>query len=192
MGQFTDAKFKEWSDWLQRAQQGERKAYESFLSECYPFVERVVARKVGGFSDKEDVVQECLIGIHKSLATYNPSRPLKPWILTIIKFKICDYFRRLEKKAKETPLNEEIDVTNSVTAENTIIEGEEMKRWQGLLASIPENLREAIMMTKVHGLSYKEAAAKTNVTEVALRKRISRAYSQLSKRARKMELQDVE
>lgn len=188
---FTEDTFKKWGFLIGKAQLGDQDAYKQFLSECYLYIKMVVSQKMGGVVDKDDVTQECLIGIHKSLATYDSKRKLKPWLQGIIRFKIYDYFRKLEKSSKEVAFSEGQNVTNTVGAENLLLEEERGRQWEEVLQAVPELLREALVLTKIKGLSYKEAALELNTSEATLRKRVSRAYGALAKVMRAMELNDA-
>ena len=192
MARYSEETFETWSRELQKAQMGDREAYSSFLRSCSHFIIAVVSNKVPHSVDRDDIVQECLIGINRSLSSYDPKKRLKPWLISIIRFKICDHFRKLEKLSKETPLEFEENVTNQENAENSLIEKENYEKWEHILNQIPEKLRHVIILTKIEGLSYKEVAEREGLTEATLRKRISRAYQMLSDAVRAMEVDYVE
>ena len=120
------------------------------------------------------------MGIHKSLATYHPSQPVKPWVSAIIRYKLADHFRRLSKRKEQLVENEQLDVTMDDSGTNTYEEANTRDAAE-ILGRLPENLRRAIELTHIKGLSYNEAASKEGVSEVALRKRISRGFSQIRK-----------
>ena len=120
------------------------------------------------------------MGIHKSLATYHLSQPVKPWVSAIIRYKLADHFRRLSKRKEQLVENEQLDVTMDDSGTNTYEEANTRDAAE-ILGRLPENLRRAIELTHIKGLSYNEAASKEGVSEVALRKRISRGFSQIRK-----------
>jgi RNA polymerase sigma-70 factor (ECF subfamily) len=72
-----------WGELLATAQLGDAEAYRLFLFSIMPFL-REVARK-GTWSDDmaADVVQDALLTIHRVRHTYQPGRPVKPWLATI-------------------------------------------------------------------------------------------------------------
>ena len=174
-----------WESLVRQAQQGNKQAYNQFLEEVYPYIQRQVRSRMGGvLVSVDDVTQECLIGIHRSLATWHPSRKLKPWLIAIVRNKIADYFRKNMKIYKSELSAGMESVTNQVvSANNTVDEASETDSAHlgAVLNSLPDEQRRAIILTKVDGMSYSDAAATEGVTEAALRKRISRGYQMILK-----------
>ena len=76
-----------WSEWMARAQEGDRGAYEKLMTDLASAVEAYVRRRFGdaGASDFfEECVQESLIAIHQARHTYDPRRSFRPWFFTIV------------------------------------------------------------------------------------------------------------
>ena len=161
-----------------KSQLGDQKAYRIFLEKLAPYIKAALRKKLGTIVDQEDLAQECLMGVHKNLASYQTSQPIKPWVSAIIRYKLADHFRKLSKR-KEQPLeNEHLNVTNEAEEANKSVEARQQEAAE-VLGKLPDKLRRAIELTHINGLSYSEAADKEGVTEVALRKRISRGFSQI-------------
>ena len=132
------------SGFIERVQAGDQEAYRELLNMIYPYVQFLVRKKVGGLIEVEDLTQECVLGVHKSLATFQPGKAFTPWLHAIVKFKICNYFRAKNRKirigesesqvAETTEFNEEYhnseavsdqqNVTNFPSAENALMEHE--------------------------------------------------------------------
>jgi DNA-directed RNA polymerase specialized sigma24 family protein len=70
---------------MARAQQGDSHAYVTLLRAITPRIRQLVRarRRFLGDRDVEDVVQEVLLSIHAVRATYDPARPLMPWLSAI-------------------------------------------------------------------------------------------------------------
>jgi RNA polymerase sigma-70 factor, ECF subfamily len=113
------------------------------------------------------------------LASYHPSQPIKPWISAIIRYKVADYFRQLSRKKEQYFKYSDIDVTN--IADETNKYEESSNDILEILNGLTVKYRRAIELTHISGLSYLEAAKKEKISEVALRKRISRGFSQIRK-----------
>lgn len=62
------------------AQDGNRQAYEDLLTRVSGLVLAFVRRRVGDAPWSEDVMQECLVALHKARHTYDPARPFAPWM----------------------------------------------------------------------------------------------------------------
>lgn len=194
MGRLESDDFAELSALAARAQDGDSGAYEQLLRRLYPFVGAVVRARLGGVVAVDDVVQECLLAVHKSLATYQPSRSIRPWIMAIIRYKLADHFRELARRKEEQLLENRHPVTDEGSSANL----QDERAPHGavdigqLVGDLPAPLRRAIVLTKLDGLTSAEAALKEGITAEALRKRVSRAYKALAAAYAKMEKQDGE
>jgi len=78
MSRSQDVSFEKLEDLFRKAQRGDKEAYAQFLKELYPLVKRRVQQKLGDLVDCDDITQECLIGIHHSIETYDPDTGADP------------------------------------------------------------------------------------------------------------------
>ncbi len=160
------------SDHLNRllilAQNGDKSAYCEFLTLCSSFLRNRLSRSVTRVEIREEIVQETLIGLHKNLHTFQIDRDAHAWVYGIARFKVADYFRKNPHQFSEL----KFDVTFEENHTNEVEES---------LLALPDLIREALVLTKVEGLSTREAAKHLGIKENALRTRISRALSKLKK-----------
>jgi len=166
-----------------QAQAGDIPACESLLGELYAYVRRILASRLGSFADLDDLTQECLLGMHKSLATYHPSRNIRPWIHAIIRYKVADHFRAVARR-NETALPDELpDPAQAATAapHGSVDDPGVHANIHELLRALPAPLNRAVVLTKIDGLSCEDAAQREAVNPATLRKRVSRAYAQLAR-----------
>ena len=98
---------------MARAQQGDSNAYVTLLRAITPRVRQLVRAKRGflGESDVEDVVQEVLLSIHAVRATYDPGRPLMPWLWAIVRHRLADAGRRHVRHGAHEIGVDDLDVT---------------------------------------------------------------------------------
>ena len=170
-----------WSDWsmlMARAQLGDRAAYELLLIELHPYLRRVTSRYFRCEADSKDCVQDILLSIHLARRSYDPTRPLGPWLLTVARRRIHDrlrqYMRKTRTEASMRIQNETFqpDPTNSYTALDRYSLGRAIE-------ALPKTQRRAIELLKVRGLSLKEAAAESGTTVGALKIAVHRAMRAL-------------
>src|SRR5258708_16157134 len=85
---------------MRRAQDGDQAAYASLLREVLPILKRVVQARLGFLPvmDREDLVQDILMSVHAARATYDPTRPFKPWLMTITHNRMVDQARRNSRR----------------------------------------------------------------------------------------------
>ncbi|MEM7645377.1 MAG: RNA polymerase sigma factor [Pseudomonadota bacterium] len=174
----------DWQDLAQKAQSGDQAAYQNLLTQIYPVIKKFLISKVGPGHNHEDITQECLIAVHKALHTYDPKRPFKPWLFTVVRYRLIDNLRKIQKQMAREVLNPEILATSPDSdTYHEVEDTEEMIK--KALDSLPSDMRRALVLTKIEGLSTQEASQKEGITPVALRSRVSRAYKTLRKKLEK-------
>lgn len=169
------------------AQAGDEEAYRSLLEDLLPFVRRQVRSRISAPVDAEDVVQNALIAIHRGRHTYQPERPFGPWMRTVVRHCMIDWFReRGRRAAREVAVAEpELFAEPEVAAEP----GSQQLSAPvvAALEALPPKQREAVELIHLHGLSVAEASLRAGVSPGALKVRAHRGY-----RALRIRLQGVE
>mgnify|MGYP000144352180 FL=1 len=167
-----------WGELAVNAQKGDKKAYRSLLNEIYPFIK---ASLIGGLANTdwaEDITQEALISVHKSLNTYSGDRPFKPWLMAIVNFRRTDFLRKHynKKDHEKTTLDNPDFLKNYVT--NPGASGE-YKDIEKALASVTPEQSEIFKKLKVEGYTAKEVAKAMNMSESAVKVSAHRTMKKL-------------
>ncbi len=168
---------------LALAQGGDKTAYAALLQGLLPYLRTLAARRLTRRQDIDDTVQEIFLSIHAIRQTYDPDRPLQPWIHVIAERRIADRLRRLyRERAREQPLPEDAGETFAADDTNKASEATlDMRAVRQALAQLPPGQREAISLVKLKGLSLRDAAAVTGQTEGAMKLSVHRAIKALRK-----------
>jgi len=127
-------------------------------------------------ADAEDLVQETLIAVHTRRHTYDRSQPLTPWLHAIARYRLVDYLRRTKASAANLP----IEAAEEVVAGDDPSAVESGLDLQRLLAYLPPRTRQAIQYVKLEGLSVSEAAARTGMSQSAIKVSVHRGLRALS------------
>jgi RNA polymerase sigma factor (sigma-70 family) len=158
------------------AQDGDRAAYATLLSDLFPFLHRFVIRKWPNTYDAEDVVQEILVSVHTVRQTYDRRRPFTPWLMTIAARRIADAARRrYARGANETTVDalpETFPGDDTKSEQETADNQDTLRR---AMAVLPDGQREAIELIKLQGLSLDEAAKATGKSVGSLKVGVHRA-----------------
>ncbi len=85
---------------MARAQAGDARAYDALLRQVLPFLRAVCRRRLGSSTEAEEAVQDALLTIHRLRHTYDPARPLQPWLATIADRRAVDRLRRSGRRAR--------------------------------------------------------------------------------------------
>ena len=163
------------------AQNGDKMAYEAFLQALRPYMRALAGRRLSRLQDIDDTVQEIFLSIHAIRHTFDPDRPLQPWINVIAERRIADRLRRLyRERARETELPDHEDETFAADDANMTTEASlDMRAVYRALEQLPPGQRQAISLVKIKGMSLRDAAAVTGQTEGAVKLSVHRAIKAL-------------
>jgi RNA polymerase sigma-70 factor (ECF subfamily) len=172
---------------MARAQQGDSTAYVTLLRAITPRIRQLVRARRGFLGDSvvEDVVQEVLLSVHAVRVTYDPARPLMPWLSAIVRHRLADAGRRhVRQQAREIGVDD-LDVTFQAPATNSREEtfGDPDALAQAIQA-LPRGQRQAVELLKLRELSLKEASALTGMSIGALKIATHRAITSLRRALR--------
>lgn len=173
----------DWSALMAAAQDGDRRAYERLLREIVPFLRAIARRRLRGAADVEDAVQDALLTIHQIRHTYDPARPIRPWLGAIAERRALDRVRRLARLAgREEELT---DLHHETLQGAPTNEGEGRLQARDIRAAVAElspGQRQAIELLKLEELSLAEASARTGQSVTALKVATHRAIAALRRR----------
>lgn len=170
---------KHWSRLMISAQRGNEDDYRQLLSELGHAIAAYLHSRFGSLDVLEDCVQESLMAIHKARDTYEASRLFRPWLFAIVNYKTVDILRKRERHNSVIYEKTQSEKQLLEIEENYLFSGEakfeKLQDCKQLLSALPTIHREAILLTKLHGLSMKEAAEKLDISESAMKVRVHRA-----------------
>jgi RNA polymerase sigma-70 factor (ECF subfamily) len=166
---------------MTRAQDGDREAYRTLLTEIEPYVRSIAIKYLGSSSDLEDAVQDVLMTVHSIRQTYDPKRPFGPWLVAIAHRRVIDQLRRQKRKqSRETELSTEHE-TFAAPPAKILAERSAEIALVGAIDKLPPDQRDAIRMMKLEEMSLKEASQASGRSISALKVATHRAIRNLRK-----------
>ena len=168
--------------WL-RAQAGDEAAYRTALQRMAVRLRAYLRRRMQAWPDEvEDLVQETLLALHLQRGTWDASLPVSAWMLAIARHKLVDLWRRHGRRAQELASLDVLDEHDAPAAGGH--EQHLARRDLGvLLGSISSAQREAIVLTKIEGLSLAEVSARTGASVAAVKVQVHRGLKKLAELA---------
>jgi len=169
----------QWDSWavlMAKIQAGDEEAYRQFLNEIGPVLYNFVRRRVFNPDRVPDVYQEVLLTLHKARHTYEPSRPLGPWLFTVARNSVLDSLRKGRKYAEREVPSENLPETGKAEDDGSLDD-----QLYSALQSLPDLNRQAVELLKLRGLSLEEAAKQLGISVAAVKVRAHRGYEQLRK-----------
>jgi RNA polymerase sigma-70 factor (ECF subfamily) len=168
-----------WPVLMAQAQDGDRDSYRRLLLAITPYVRAMASRAMQDRAEIEDAVQDILLTLHEARRTYDPSRPFKPWLAAIARYRIIDRQRsRFRLSARETTLGPEHETftADPPNGDGMAMDGHAVRV---ALTGLPFGQRQAIELLKMQEMSLKEASGVSGMSVAALKVATHRALKQL-------------
>lgn len=169
---------------LEKAKAGEIAAFEELIEGCQKKIFNIALRIVGNYDDANDLAQEVLIRIYKSIGNFKEQSSFSTWIYRITTNVCLDDIRK-KKNRKVISLDEEIRVedgemqrqivSSDPLPEETAERGELRELVNGAIRSLSEEHRVVIVLRDLQGFSYEEIARILKCPEGTVKSRINRA-----------------
>lgn len=169
---------EQWSRLATQAQSGDRRAFEALLRDLAPFIRRTLTGTLSDRDAIEDIVQDVLISVHKSLGTYSTDRPFKPWLKAIIQFRRTDHLRKYYKERKNMQVSFDHHEFLAADVTGLPVTGE-LKDIEAALDNIPEKQRKIFTMLKIEGYSASEVANEMGMSVSAVKVSAHRTMNRL-------------
>lgn len=173
---------QQWSEWAALAQQGDQKAYQKLLKDIVPSIHTVLAGRLANYDWVDDITQEVLISVHKSLKTYNPERSFRPWLMAIISFRRTDYLRKHYSSRQNVTTDLEDAGFQKKHVTNPTHAGEYIDVERAMDA-LPPKQRKVFEMIKIQGYSAQEVASEMNMSVSAVKVSAHRSMKKIKKMA---------
>ena len=178
---------------VERAQRGDKKAFELLVVKYQRKLARLLSRFIRDASEVDDVTQETFIKAYRALPTFRGDSAFYTWLYRIgintAKNYLVAVGRRApsmtgvdNEEAEDIEQGEQLKDLN--TPENQMISRQVAETVNSTLQELPEELRTAITLREIDGLSYEEIAQIMNCPIGTVRSRIFRAREAIAERLR--------
>ena len=177
---------------VERVQAGERQAFDLLVSKYQRRLMRLVSRIVHDPAEAEDVVQETFIKAFRALRHFRGDAAFYTWLYRI---GINTAKNFLVNQGRRPPTSSEPDVEQAGQGENDALR--DINTPESMLASkqiaqtvneamdaLPIDLRTAIVLREIEGLSYEEISAIMGCPIGTVRSRIFRAREVIAEKLR--------
>ncbi len=168
---------------VKRAQRGERGAFDLLVLRYQHKVVKLVARLLRDPAEAEDVAQEAFVKAYRALGSFRGDSAFYTWLYRIA----VNTARNSIASRQRRPLDYEADLSENEqsavesrmrhtdTPEANVLSEEIRGTVNRAIEELPEDLRTAIILREVEGLSYEEIAAAMDCPVGTVRSRIFRA-----------------
>ena len=178
---------------VRRAQSGEKRAFELLVIKYQRKLARLLGRLVRDQAEVEDVTQEAFIKAYRALPSFRGDSAFYTWLYRIGINTAKNY---LVTNARRPPTStayssedaegfEDADQLRDMnTPENELASKQIAEIVSATMDQLPEELRTAITLREIEGLSYEEIAEIMNCPIGTVRSRIFRAREAIAEKLR--------
>mgnify|MGYP003326782839 CR=1 FL=1 len=177
---------------VERVQRGERSAFDVLVLRYQQKVLKLVLRYVRDPMEAEDVAQEAFIKAYRAIGSFRGDSAFYTWIYRIA----INTAKNALVARKRRPVDYGIDtqdpeqgalearLTDGETPEQLALTDEIRETVNLAMGDLPEELRTAIVLREIDGLSYEEIAESMDCPVGTVRSRIFRAREAIDRRLR--------
>jgi RNA polymerase sigma-70 factor (ECF subfamily) len=178
---------------VERAQRGDKSAFELLVAKYQRKLARLLSRFIRDPAEVEDVAQEAFIKAYRALPSFRGESAFYTWLYRIGINTAKNYLVAMGRRAPTTTEFDSEDAENFEdgdqlrdvnTPENELMSKQIAQTVNDTMEALPEELRAAIVLREIDGLSYEEIATVMNCPIGTVRSRIFRARETIAERLR--------
>lgn len=168
---------------VKKAQRGDRGAFDLLVIKYQQKIVKLVMRYVRDPVESLDVTQEAFIKAYRALPNFRGDSAFYTWLYRIAINTAKNYLVAMQRRPMEYDVDlqdpEQYDVAARLRDEDSpeglALQEELRHAVEGAIAALPEELRTAILLREIDGLSYEEIAQAMECPVGTVRSRIFRA-----------------
>jgi len=178
---------------VERVQRGDKHAFDLLVAKYQRKLGRLISRFVRDTGEAEDVTQEAFIKAYRALPGFRGDSAFYTWLYRIGINTAKNYLLANKRRppsstpfdAEEAESFEDAGLLHEVsTPENELMSKQVVNVVQSALQLLPEDLRSALTLREIEGLSYEEIASVMNCPVGTVRSRIFRAREAVAEKLR--------
>ncbi len=168
---------------IRRAQQGSPEAFDALMGDLESLVWRVCWHVTGNREDAADCGQEAMLKIWRNLPSFRFDCAFESWVYRIASNCALDLLRKRKREnltSLEPMRDQGFDPPDPTPGtEERVLREEEKREIREAIAALPEEQRDALILTQLEKKSYAEAASLLGTTEGTVKSRVNRARAKL-------------
>jgi len=178
---------------VERAQRGDKRAFELLVEKYQRKLARLLSRLIRDPGEVEDVAQEAFIKAYRALPSFRGDSAFYTWLYRIGINTAKNYLVAMGRRA---PTSTEVeaeaaeaqdggDLLRDInTPESVLLSNEIAETVNSTIEQLPEELRRAIQMREIEGMSYEDIAQAMDCPIGTVRSRIFRAREAIAEKLR--------
>ena len=168
---------------VERVQKGDKRAFDLLINKYQHRIVSLVARYVSDQTEAQDVAQEAFIKAYRAIDRFRGDSAFYTWLYRIAVNTAKNWLVARKRRPPATDIDavdaEQYDMESRLkeqgTPENELMREEIKRTVFDTIAELPDDLRTAIMLREMEGMSYEDIAITMDCPIGTVRSRIFRA-----------------
>lgn len=169
---------------LIRAKSGDGEAFDVLAAENRHVLMSLALRILRNPDDARDAVQECLVKAFRSIADFDDSRPVRPWLCRICYNCCIDLMRERRKSGESIENFEQVLCDSSEGADEIVRRQDDDSQVRDAVRRLPERYRQIILMRHFRYMDVNDIARVLDRPEGTIKSWLFRARAILAKELR--------
>lgn len=175
---------------IERASGGDPAAFNRLMEAHERRMYAVALRMCGNREDAQDCLQEAMLRVYRAIAGFKGQSSFSTWVYRITMNTCLDELRR-KKNRPNTSLDSLLDAgwspaDDSSAPEKHAVRSEAMHHLHQAIRELPEDMRAAVVLRDIHGLTYDEIARSLDTNVGTIKSRISRGREKLREKLKEI------
>jgi RNA polymerase sigma-70 factor (ECF subfamily) len=177
---------------VEQVQKGDKRAFDLLISKYQHRIVSLVTRYVNDHAEALDVSQEAFIKAYRAIGHFRGESAFYTWLYRIAINTAKNWLVAQKRRPPASDIDavdaEQYDMDSRLkdkgTPENELLREEIRQTVYGTIAELPEDLRTAIVLREMDGMSYEEIATTMECPIGTVRSRIFRAREAIDEKLR--------
>jgi RNA polymerase sigma-70 factor (ECF subfamily) len=176
---------------VKRVQRGEKSAFDLLVLKYQHRIGAVIGRFVPDHAEAQDIAQESFMRAYRALQNFRGDAQFYTWLYRIAVNTAKNHLVAMKRRPPTSDVETEdaehfggLRMQDNDTPEHELLREEIAREVSQTVAALPEELRQAITLREVEGLSYEEIAETMDCPIGTVRSRIFRAREAIDARLR--------
>lgn len=177
---------------VERVQRGDKKAFDILVLKYQHKIIKLISRYIRDHSEVLDVAQEAFIKAYRALPRFRGDSAFYTWLYRIAINTAKNYLVAQRRRMPNVDIDAQeaeqfegaMGLKEQATPEHLLLRDEVESTIFSAIEQLPEDLRTAITLREIEGLSYEEIAEAMDCPVGTVRSRIFRAREAIDKKLR--------
>ena len=176
---------------VKRVQRGDKTAFDLLVLKYQHRIGAVIGRFVPDYAESQDIAQESFIRAYRAIANFRGDSQFYTWLYRIAVNTAKNHLVAMKRRPPTSDVEAEDAehfsggrMQDNDTPEHELLREEIAREVSSTVAALPEELRQAITLREMEGLSYEEIAETMDCPIGTVRSRIFRAREAIDARLR--------